>query len=390
VLYFATLLHDVGKDIGGKNHSERGFELARLILERLGLEEADISEVQHLVLKHLRMYHVATRRDIDDPATLEAFCQEVHGREGLRELYLLTVSDVSTTSPTAMTSWKARMLDELYLAAERRLEGEAPVGPLDDKMKKVVAGASDAKKKRFAEHFVRAMPERYLYANDRACIDTHVDFVMGAPDTGVGILETDEPYLQIGFVADDRPGLLAKFTATLAAARLGVVGAEVYSWKDVDGRARALDLFWVKGSTDTQSVKALLPRIERDLSRLLSGEVEAAELVGGRQQRPKWSVGRTPPVLTEVRFDDRATGATVLEVTTRDRPALLFWLAHTLQEAGLTITLAKINTEGQSVADVFYVTERDGAKLEDPARIEEVRSRILSTIVELEAREEKS
>jgi [protein-PII] uridylyltransferase len=86
VLYFATLLHDVGMDIGGKNHSERGFEMARTILDRLGLDPADIAEVQHLVLKHLRMYHVATRRDIDDPATLDAFCQEVHGREGLREL----------------------------------------------------------------------------------------------------------------------------------------------------------------------------------------------------------------------------------------------------------------------------------------------------------------
>jgi [protein-PII] uridylyltransferase len=390
VLYFATLLHDVGKDIGGKNHSERGFTLARSILERLGLDQADIAEVQHLVLKHLRMYHVATRRDIDDPATLDAFCQEVHGREGLRELYLLTLVDVSTTSPTAMTSWKARMLDELYLSAERRLEGEARAGPLDEKMRAVVASVSDKKAKKFADHFVRAMPERYLYANDRAHIEAHLRFVAGTRKTGIDVFDTDEPYLQIGFVADDEPGLLAKFTATLAKSRLAVVGAEVYSFKDVDGRARALDLFWVKGTSGTESASALLPRIERDLSRLLSGEIEAAELVGGPERRPNWSSGKTPPVRTEVRFDDRATGATVLEVTTRDRPGLLFWLAHSLQEAGLTITLAKINTEGQSVADVFYVTEKDGAKLEDPARIEEVRARILSTLVELETLEETS
>ena len=77
----------------------------------------------------------------------------------------------------------------------------------------------------------------------------------------------------------------------------------------------------------------------------------------------------------------------MLEVTTRDRPGLLFWLANTLQEAGLTISLAKINTEGTSVADVFYVTDASGAKLIDPARIEDVKRRILSTIAELEESE---
>jgi [protein-PII] uridylyltransferase len=67
----------------------------------------------------------------------------------------------------------------------------------------------------------------------------------------------------------------------------------------------------------------------------------------------------------------------------RDRPGLLFWLANTRQEAGLSIGLAKINTEGTAVADVFYVTDASGAKLNDPARIEEIKSRILSTLAEI-------
>src|SRR6185369_13359508 len=105
-------------------HSERGAGMARSVLERLGMAEADIREVEHLVLKHLRMYHVATRRDIDDPETLTAFGEEVHGREGLRELYLLTICDVSMTSMGALTSWKARVLEQLYLATDSLLSSE--------------------------------------------------------------------------------------------------------------------------------------------------------------------------------------------------------------------------------------------------------------------------
>jgi [protein-PII] uridylyltransferase len=50
-------------------------------------------------------------------------------------------------------------------------------------------------------------------------------------------------------------------------------------------------------------------------------------------------------------------------VYTRDRPDLLHVIARTLHEKGLTISLAKVNTEGQRVADVFYVQTPAGQKL---------------------------
>ncbi|MBW2529738.1 MAG: HD domain-containing protein, partial [Deltaproteobacteria bacterium] len=123
VLFFATLLHDVGKAIGRADHSERGAEMARGVLERLGFAPPDVEDACRLIANHLVMYRVATRRDLDDPAAITELVRQVGGREALRHLYLLTVADISTTSPTSMTAWKARMLDELYLAAEQRLRG---------------------------------------------------------------------------------------------------------------------------------------------------------------------------------------------------------------------------------------------------------------------------
>ncbi|MEB2312013.1 MAG: [protein-PII] uridylyltransferase [Polyangiaceae bacterium] len=383
VLFFATLLHDVGKDLGGGSHSERGAELAGPILERLRVPEQDIREVAHLVSKHLAMYHVATRRDVDDPRTISAFLGDVHGLEGLAELYLLTVADVSTTSPTAMTSWKARMLDELYLAAARVLSGEAPSPSDRDALVARVVELVGPRERGFLEHFLRAVPERYLVANEPADIARHAGFVAGAAGApaAVAVVGADDPYVELAVLADDGPGLLARITAALSAARLYILGAQIYSFVEPSGRRRALDLFWVRSGSEAEAARAAAPRVERELRRLIAGELTAAELLGGQGRPSRLAERPTPGVASKVTFDDRASvDHTVIEVITRDRPALLFWLAHTLQEAGLEIALAKINTEGTRVADVFYVTDASGAKVADAARMEAIRARLLTAI----------
>lgn len=394
VLFFATLLHDVGKDIGGKNHSERGYHMAVDILKRLGVSDADIVEVQHLILKHLVMYLTATRRDVDDPQTLEKFAAEVHGREGLRELYLLTVADVSTTSPTAMTSWKAKMLDELYVATDRYLaEGaRGRSGWAENIRQKVRTMAEGDEAQSFVRQFLDAMPERYLFANRPDEILHHSEFAARAVDKplAVTVISTEEPYVELAFLADDHPGLLAKITATLMTSRLQVHSAQIYSWTDGSGRVRALDLFWVKGGSDAGSVRQTLPRIERDFARLLAEELTPVDLVLGKKDGSQWSHRPAPEVGTSVSFDLRASeNQTVIEVTTKDRMGLLFWLSNTLQNAGLSIQLAKINTEGNLVADVFYVTDASGTKVTDAERLQEIRARILFTIAQLKEGDRK-
>jgi [protein-PII] uridylyltransferase len=390
VLFFAALLHDIGKDEGGKAHSERGATLTRIVLSRLGLAEPDIREVEHLVLKHLRMYHVATRRDIDDPETLIAFCEEVHGREGLRELYLLTICDVSMTSMGALTSWKARVLEQLYLAADslltsnRALHGEERA---EEVRAAVRALCPERGERVFLDHFLNAMPERYLYGNASEEIVRHSRFARAAQmqQVNVTVMTVAAPYVELGFIADDRPGLLAMITATLAAQRIKILSAQVHNWVDTYGRTRALDLFWVRGGTTPETVQTAVPRLQRDFERLLSQELTPAELVTGGSRRSAWSDRPMPAIVTDVHVDNRVSQYhTVIEVTTRDQAGLLFWLSHTLQMLGLQISLAKINTEGNLVADVFYVTDKDGSKITDLDRIESIKTRLSSAIAHLE------
>jgi [protein-PII] uridylyltransferase len=387
VLVFAALLHDVGKDQGGKGHPERGAEMSKTILERLGFEPSEIDAVTHHVREHLKMYHVATRRDIDDPKTIAEFCEHVRGVEGLRELYLLTLCDVTTTSPGSMTSWKGRMLDELYVEAERFLSDG---GRTDDARPNATRRAAlelwGGPRRSFVEHFIGAMPHRYLYANDAARVVAHAraaEAAMGKP-ASVTVLGTSEPYVELCVVAEDRPGLLAMITASFAKSKLKVLGAQVYSWVGPDGVARALDAFWVRSGQESAATLRLVPRIEEALQRLVQGELDALELVTGSTEAPAWSMRSTPPVETKVNIDNRsASNHTIIEVITGDRRGLLFWLSRALHLCGVSIALAKVNTEGSRVADVFYVEEPGGGKVSDPEKTDRIRRSIFETIASM-------
>jgi [protein-PII] uridylyltransferase len=395
-LFLATLLHDVGKgypDASGsrKNHSQSGAELCDVILPRLGLSAEDTQEARSLVAAHLAMYHVATRRDLDDPATIAEFTRGVRGREGLRDLFLLTVADLSTTSPTAMTSWKARMLDELYFASDAHLAGDKDRAVDDERVARVKdeARAAWVGDRGVLERFLASMPERYLFANAPESIAAHAGVAMdrGRACVHAALVPSRHPEAaEVCVVADDRPGLLARIAAALTAGRLEVLAAQVYSRTNLGRGSEAVDLFWVRDRTEgPEGVRRAMPRLVRDLNDVCSGAIDPAELLRQRTgSSSPWRERPSPAVLTEVFVDDRASPRhTVVEVFAKDRPGLLYTVAATLHELRLSIALSKINTEGTRVADVFYVNELDGSKVGangQRERFKEIRDALMRAI----------
>jgi [protein-PII] uridylyltransferase len=401
MLFLATLLHDVGKAIGGKDHAQRGAFMARDILTRLGLSPEDVDDACHLIRTHLTMYMIAARRDLSDPATIAEFTSEVRAREGLRDLYLLTVADLSTTSPSSMTKWKGGLLDALYCASDALLSGSAGeprrVSNVRSKVRELW-GRSEGEQA--VSEFLDTMPERYLLSNAPEDILEHARVAVcpreqpvaaafvstGAPSRGQDVVElcvvTDSrPNARLCVVAADRPGLLASIAAAISANRLEVHAAQVNSRPLRDGGMQAVDLFWVHvPHAEKASLHERLPKLERDLQKVVTGQVAPADLLK-RPRSVRWCERSSPAVFSEVVIDQRASQChTVIEVLTQDRPGLLFTLAQELHALGLSITLAKISTEGTRVIDVFYVTEADGEKVAGAQRSEEIRARLLSSL----------
>jgi [protein-PII] uridylyltransferase len=71
---------------------------------------------------------------------------------------------------------------------------------------------------------------------------------------------------------------------------------------------------------------------------------------------------------------------TVVDVFATDTQGLLYTLAHTLFNYGLTVHLARIATNIDQVVDVFYVLDEHQRKLEDPERLEKLKASLLEEI----------
>ncbi len=68
---------------------------------------------------------------------------------------------------------------------------------------------------------------------------------------------------------------------------------------------------------------------------------------------------------------------TVVEVNARDRAALLSGLARALYQSRVAVHSAHIATYGERAVDVFYLTDLQGAKIDNPARLKALKARLL-------------
>jgi [protein-PII] uridylyltransferase len=393
-LFLAVLLHSLGRT-RGRDQEAAGARLAESVALRLGLSAVDAQHVAWLVHEQRSLYRWAIQRDIHDPQGLTEVVKMVETPERLRDLFLCTVTIVSTVNPKAMTSWKARALEDLYLATLAQLEsGSVPVQTenrvLEVKLQAIVGFAGDAGQEEL-QSFIDEMPDRYFLANPVDVVRRHARISRNRAEgfatvrVGPGPSEDVE---EVVVVSPDRSGLLADLTAVLAAHDLSVLNAQIYTRTRKTGD-EVFDVFWVKVGGNTPMPARLAEALQEDIAHRVTDRVSAQDLIARQSTPPPWSVRPGPGVRTQVSVDNNASSKyTVVDVFTRDRVGLLHEIARTLHQLDLTIALAKVNTEGQSVADVFYVADADGKKVDDPDRVARLQRVLRDRILGFHARAE--
>ena len=376
-LYLGTLFHDIGKG-SGKDHSARGAEIAAEACVRLGLDPAEAADVEWLVLKHLRLSAIAQRRDLSDPDLIHAFAEEVGTHDRLEKLYALTYADMATVGPRTWTEWKARLLRELFektrdalAAGERRPEP----GTLEAVGRGAAAAALDRRGTGTPQdraRLVAALPARYFVTEPPELAPRHLRLLLlgaGRPLVTAIRHRNDLGQSEMTLVADDRPGLLATVAGVLAAHRIDIHHAEVFSTPADPSlgplAGRALDVFELRGPEEGAVDAVRWRSCRRDLHRVLSGQEPLDALMARRLRASSVPPRPLPRLATRVVVDNEASRThSVVDVFTADRVGLLHTLARTFFDLGLTVDLARISTDGHRASDAFYVRTADGGRLD--------------------------
>jgi [protein-PII] uridylyltransferase len=304
----------------------------------MGFDDRDTGHLVRLVRYHLLLPDIATRRDLDDPASIDLVAEAVGSVGFLDLLHALTEADSLATGSSAWSPWKAELVEELVERVRMRL---GAIGSVD-------AG------------FERSAP--FPTAEILA--------MMGAGETAVTV---DGPRIVI--VSADRPGTFGRLAGVLALHGIDVIGARAHS----DEQGMAASQFRIAETT----LGADWELIAADVHRALAGELALSARLAERartyrrRRRPAAATVLPPSVI----FDDAASSnATVIEVRAPDSIGLLHRVATSLAEMGLDIRHATVQTIGPTVVDSFYVRTSDGAKVTNTSHRAEIERALLHAV----------
>jgi [protein-PII] uridylyltransferase len=370
-LYIAGLFHDIAKGRGG-DHSRLGMIDARRFCRDHGLSREDADLVVWLVENHLYMSSVAQKQDLSDPDVIAAFVDRVKTGRRLNALYLLTVADIRGTSPRVWNAWKAKLLEDLFHAARRRLSPEpgAAENTLQAKQARVLA--------RLRAYAIppdthlglwKNLDDSYFLRHDEHEIAWHTRLLNYRVSPGTPIVKARlSPVgegLQVMIYSPDEKSLFGRICGFFASINFSIVEAKIYTTR----HGYALDSFQVMDPTRTAAhYRDLISYIEHELAVRLKEHGPLPEPGRARLSRRLRNFPITPEVL--IRPDEKGAYH-YLSIVAGDRPGLLYRVARVLDSYGVDVHTAKINTLGERVEDSFLIS---GEALDDP-----------KTVVKLEA-----
>lgn len=360
-LFIALLFHDTGKSDGLEGHARASAKLASLVLNRIGVPDAERELILFLIEHHLDLSAIMNSRDLGDPATALDLAARVETLEKLKYLTLVTYADISAVNPEAMTPWRLEQIWRTYLVAHRELTRELETLRIHSER----PGAETA--------WLEGFPTRYLRTHTPAEISRHMELADKARYSKVATeLTRHNGTWDLTVVTEDRPGLFAKLAGSLAAFGMNIVKAEAFS----NASGVALDLFDFEDPMRTLELNpAEMERLQATMTKVILDKEDVSRLLRGRPRRQAPSIHAG--VRSRVSFDNEASeSATLVEIVAHDRPGLLYDLANTFSSAGCSIEVVLIETEVHKAIDVFYVTA-SGRKV-DPSAETLLRERLLA------------
>ncbi|MFJ7901702.1 [protein-PII] uridylyltransferase [Streptomyces sp. NPDC096198] len=335
LLLVAALLHDIGKGWPG-DHSVAGETIARDVAARIGFDRDDVAVLAALVRHHLLLVETATRRDLEDPATVRAVADAVGHPGTLELLHALTEADALATGPAAWSSWRGTLVADLVKRVSALLAGDEP---------DTTDAAPTAEQEQLAVEASRT-------GGPVLALRAQTEPPTGEPDGG----EPEPLGVELLVAVPDQPGVLPAVAGVLAMHRLTVRTAELRTLDLADSvhGGPVLLLDWRVAAEYGSLPQAA--RLRADLVRALDGSLDTEARLAERDAAypRRRGVLAPPPRVTVAPAASRH--ATVIEVRAQDVPGLLFRIGRALEKAAVRVRSAHVSTLGANAVDAFYVT----------------------------------
>ncbi len=332
LLLMAALLHDIGKGWPG-DHSVAGETIARDVAARVGFDARDAAVLGTLVRHHLLLIDTATRRDLDDPATVRSVAEAVGSVGTLEILHALTEADALATGPAAWSAWRGSLVADLVARVAAVLRGAAPA-----EREPEIPGAEQ---ERLAVEALRT-GEPVLALHTRQ--------------------EEDAVGVELVLAVPDQPGVLPAAAGVLALHRLTVRAADLRSVELPDRLGEVLVLRWRVAAEYGALPEAA--RLRTDLVRALDGSLDVPAKLADREAAYPRRRGVVPPPPRVTVVPDVSSLATVLEVRAPDAVGLLHRIGRALETAGVRVRSAHVSTLGANAVDTLYVTTPEDKPLD--------------------------
>ena len=399
VLYLALLLHDTGKGVGARPHSEASALFAQGVAARLQLSPEQRRALVLLVDHHVTLSNTAQQRNVDDPATVIEFASVVKSQLNLDALMLLTLADGQGTTD-AWSDWKELLVWHLYQATARYLQDQegfiAQMKIERDRLRDAVAARLAPDFADEIEAHFDYMPDHYFRAFDVGEIVAHLNLFrsfwrglyLGEEPAYLPALQweaqPEQGHSVVSICTWDRLQLLASIAGAFAVASVNILSADIF----VRGDNLVLDVFRVCDKklgpvTDRHEITT----VESVLRIALEGEgFDMSPLLANVRRK---GTQRTPEIdfPTHITIENRSHPAsTLIQVETPDRLGLLHDLVACLGRNNVYIALARINTEKGAAIDTFYVTDAGTrGKITDGKRIDQLQQELTAAAVPVPA-----
>ena len=384
LLFFAVLLHDVGK-WKRNDHVARGIEMTEELSERMGLDQEERSMLRFLVKHHQDMVLISRRRNLDDYEMIAEFAGLFANEEWLRALYLVSYADLSAVAPDAWTDWQGALLWELYHKTAEQLHSDMQAleakqrarQKLNEHLDHIEGRWSAQRVVQFQEHIEQLSPS-YLVAYDREQIKVHLEMIARLGREQPFVLEfiEHEGHTEIVVCTRDQRQIMAKICGALAVNDINILRADVNTRAD----DVVLDIFQVTDIDDSP----VLPdwkkeRMRERVAEVISLRLKARDLIA--RYSSSWDRRRRqrqydqPP---RIAFDNQISARyTVVDIEAQDTVGLLYRIAYLLDELDLNIHRAIINTVAARAQDAFYIVDAEGQKIASHEELDRIQQYLL-------------